>query len=104
MLGASDAEVKGCKETANILGQTGVEEIQEGSEPGAFWNAIGGKADYAKDPRDEVQQYANNIYKIISTRTPVFRVPSLNQDCLNAATPAVDSVLKKSAETGFRMI
>jgi hypothetical protein len=59
--GSNDDEKKYAGEIANILkGSRSVETVAEGSEPAAFWDALGGKTEYAsssdleavpKDPR-----------------------------------------------------
>eukprot|EP00003_Mantamonas_plastica_P001333 TRINITY_DN1095_c0_g5_i1.p1 TRINITY_DN1095_c0_g5~~TRINITY_DN1095_c0_g5_i1.p1 ORF type:complete len:833 (-),score=276.14 TRINITY_DN1095_c0_g5_i1:45-2471(-) len=47
--GASDDEEHTAMEIAKILQENrSIEEVKEGNEPDAFWDALGGKAEYAK--------------------------------------------------------
>nr|XP_039273618.1 gelsolin, cytoplasmic-like [Styela clava] len=51
--GAVDKEVKGCMDTARILKVPTPQKFEEGSEPGDFWQKLGGQGEYAKDCREE---------------------------------------------------
>ncbi|XP_062929537.1 gelsolin-like isoform X2 [Mobula hypostoma] len=48
--GASDAEKQGAQQLLDILGVS-ASEVAEGSEPGEFWDILGGKAEYRTSPR-----------------------------------------------------
>ncbi|XP_059849790.1 gelsolin a isoform X2 [Hypanus sabinus] len=48
--GASDAEKQGAQQLLDILGVS-ASEVAEGSEPGEFWDILGGKAEYRTSAR-----------------------------------------------------
>ncbi|XP_038600662.1 gelsolin isoform X2 [Tachyglossus aculeatus] len=48
--GASEAEKSGAQELLKVLGAKSV-TVEEGREPGSFWQALGGKASYRTSPR-----------------------------------------------------
>lgn len=45
--GSSDSEKAYCKKIATMLCPSGTVEVEEGKEDESFWNALGGKTEYA---------------------------------------------------------
>ncbi|CAK8696042.1 unnamed protein product [Clavelina lepadiformis] len=53
--GASETEISAASEVTSTLGTSSPSRIEEGEEPSSFWSSLGGKADYASDPRHETE-------------------------------------------------